>query len=134
MRNRGSALIQAVTAAFILFVVSMGFLSLARYNDAKQYSHTAWAEAYYAAENGLLEGVQRISEVPPTQSVTSVYGSYSKTSLPHTPSSDVTSATYTIGPDPMNQPTFHFVSCSAEVRGKIRTITARGQYRPPSQV
>jgi hypothetical protein len=132
--QRGSALVQAVTAAFVLFVVSMGFLSLARYNDAKQFSHTAWAEAYYAAENGLLEGVQRISEVPPTQPVSSVFGTYNKASLPHSASGDVTSATYVIGPDPLNQPTFYSVISSAEVRGKTRTIQARVQYRPPSQV
>jgi hypothetical protein len=107
---------------------------MTRFEHSRQADRIAWAEAYYAAEQALLEGVQKVADVQPPSPVSSVYGSYGADSLPAATDPDVASVSYTIGPDPQNMPIVHYVVATATVRNKTRTLTARVQYRPPSQV
>jgi hypothetical protein len=132
--KRGIALIQSVFVSAVLLVVCMGILSLSRYEHSRQYNRIYWSEAYYAAENALLEGVQKIADVPEGTAVSTVYGSYSQTDLPQTPDTDVASVTFQIQNDPQGVPTYHQVLATAEVMGKTRTLMARVQYMPPSRV
>ncbi len=133
-RSRGSAIIQSLVVSLILFLACMTMLGLTRYEHSRQYDRIAWAEAYYAAEQALLEGVQKVADVQPPNPVSSVYGTYTAQSLPASVDPDVKNVTYTIGPDPQNQPIVHYVVATATVRNKTRSLTARVQYRPPSQV
>ncbi|AXA37068.1 MAG: hypothetical protein N2644_03480 [Candidatus Sumerlaea chitinivorans] len=131
---KGTVLLQSAVVSAILLVVCVGLLGLTRYEHSRQYNRIHWSEAYYAAEVALLEGVQKIADVPATQTVQSIYGTYTASSLPNTPDGDVKEVTFTIGPDPQNVPTYHLVTATANVNGKRRTLQARVQYRPPSQV
>ncbi|MGB9691511.1 MAG: hypothetical protein ACPL7D_05025 [Candidatus Sumerlaeaceae bacterium] len=133
-RPKGTAIIQALVISGLLFLTSMALLGLTRFEHARQYDRIAWAEAYYAAEQALLEGVQKIADVQAPNPVTTVYGTYTASSLPAAVDPDVKQISYTIGPDPQNVPTVHQVVATATVRNKKRTLTARVQYRPPSQV
>ena len=133
-RARGIALIQSVFVSAVLLVVCMGILSLSRFEHSRQYNRIYYSEAYYEAENALLEGVQKIADVPEGTAVSTVYASYAKTDLPQTPDADAETVSFQIQADPQGVPTFHQVVASAKVMGKTRTLMARVQYMPPSRV
>ncbi|MCX7625433.1 MAG: hypothetical protein N2Z21_04400 [Candidatus Sumerlaeaceae bacterium] len=133
-RRRGTVIIQGLVISVILFLACMALLGLTRFEHSRQYDRIAWSEAYYAAEQALLEGVQKIADVQAPNPVSSVYGTYDASTLPAAIDPDVRNVTYTIGPAPLNVPTVHQVVATARVRNKTRTLTARVQYRPPSQV
>ena len=132
--RRGIALIQSVFVSAVLLVVCMGILSLSRFEHSRQYNRIYYSEAYYEAENALLEGVQKIADVPEGTAVSTVYASYAKTDLPQAPDTDAETVSYQIQADPQGIPTYHQVVASANVRGKARTLMARVQYMPPSRV
>lgn len=129
-----SALVQVVVLSAILLIICVGVLSATRYHLRRQYEHTNWAGAYYAAENALLEGAQKIADIQPGTAVSSVYGTYGKTDMAFQPTSDVTYTSFTIAADPLNEPAFSLVTAQATYGTKTRTLQARVQYRPPSQV
>jgi len=133
-KTRGTAIIQSLVVSSILVIACLSLLGLTRFEHSRQYDRIAWAEAYYAAEQALLEGVQKIADVQAPNPVSIVYGTYAANSLPASVDPDVRTVSYTIGPDPQNVPTVHQVVATATVRNKTRTLTARVQYRPPSQV
>ena len=94
--HRGIALIQSVFVSAVLLVVCMGILSLSRFEHSRQFNRIYYSEAYYEAENALLEGVQKIADVPEGTPVSAVYASYSKADLPQAPDTDAESVSYQI--------------------------------------
>lgn len=132
--RRGSALLQTVIVAAILATICCGILGLSQFQHRRQYSHYYYAKAYYAAENGLLEAVQRIADVPPGTEVSTVFGSYDASHLPSQPDEDVQSCAFSIQADPLEEPSFYEVCSTATVMGKTRGLAARVEYHPPAQV
>ena len=126
----GSILVATVIIVSLVSFSCIGMLGLSRYHHQKQYTRVARAQAYYTAENVMLEGIQKIIENA------SPNGSYTGSSiaLPYTPDSSVTNMTLTIEDDPAGVGNNYLVTGTATVNGKKRTVQSLVCKDPPSKV
>jgi len=149
-QGKGSILVTVVILTAVISFACIGVARLGQYHHRKQYGRTNWVEAYYTAENAMLEGIQMISDElhDPSNTIGTYILSDSEQTLqmPYSPGSEVNYCTMTIEPDPMGMQDNFQVTASAVIGGKwdnqqekwagskIRTIRSLVRWRPPSLV
>lgn len=136
-RRRGSALVTSVVLLGIVAtaVASLTTLSLASYRGA--YRSIWERQAFYHAENAMLEGIQRVAETERevfvgtySLAANNLFGAY-------TPGAELDAATLVIEDvlDALGQPTDFFqVTATATVSDTLRTVSALVRKNPPSLV
>ena len=130
-RRRGSILVTTLIITTVICFALIGILTLSQYHYRHQGGRIASFDAFYTAENIMLEGVQIVADQKNPS------GTYSMAreslSLPYEVPSDVTAATLTIKQQPSSANIYE-VTGAATVRGKSRAILAVVQRDPPSRV
>ncbi len=146
-RSRASVLLASTILATITAAMVIGLMSTSQYNVRRQKMRVDSNQAYYLAENAMLEGVQIIAEQSSTSDIDALLGTYLvkphvdpaptgfyNANLPFILPSEIETLTYSIQPDPVGEAAHYLVSAKAEIRGREREVFCRVQFRPPSQV
>lgn len=134
--RRASILLATLILGTLVALGSMGIMSLSLYHYDRQNHRILWSDAYYQAENVMLEGAQLVAEQTPDQFLgTYVLSGHAKAlQLPYQPSAKVRSLTLTIVNDPAGVTSNFQITATANVNGAIRTLRGLVRKDPPSQV
>lgn len=139
-KQSGSALI---TVAFMVLFLSIGaslLYSTSQGSLRKQQTRIARTQAFYHAENALLEGIQRVADENSSDFIDSYNKSELANMMPYSLSND--EDTYydfdlnmKIERDTSaNQGNIYIVTAQADVQGKSRILRARVEKNPPSHI
>ncbi|MCX6999753.1 MAG: hypothetical protein NT106_05580, partial [Candidatus Sumerlaeota bacterium] len=137
-RDKGSALVMVMTFVFILTIGVMGLTSLCRYHQQKETFRTNRMDAFYTAENVMLEGAQYLADQNINPSL--VIGKYSKgddtnsLNMPYTLDSKVQYCSMRIEADPMGVQDNYQITATATIGGETRNVRSLVRWRPPSLV
>lgn len=146
--RRGSILITTLILSTVMALGVMGTAALVTYNIRRENARVNDTDAYYVAENALLEATQWIADyTDPTKSPPTNYIDFKKntnsgnpTTLPNMPydaagRTRITSCTANvIDASARYGSGIYDVYAGATVNGRTRRIYARVQWNPPSQV
>jgi len=136
--DKGSVLIMVMTFVLILTVAVTGLTSLCRYHQQKETFRANRMDAFYTAENALLEGTQYLADQITNPSA--VIGIYSKGDashpliMPYTLDSKVQYCSMRIEPDPMGVQDNFRITATATIGGETRNVRALVRWHPPSIV
>lgn len=133
--SEGNVLISTLVISAIVAIVCLGLASLSMYHYKKSYSRVHWSQAFYHAENAMLEGVNKIADNPEADFL----GTFSingpkMLNLPYAKPSNLSICEVKIALDPMGVQDNYVLTAKAKVGEKTRTITSLIRKYPPSEV
>lgn len=156
MRVSGSILIAVLEIMLLVTFSIFGIMGLSQYHFRKQGWRASRLDAFYTAENAMLEGIQMLADQ--NVDATVAIGTYSLGSsaqplhLPYTPGSEVLYASVKVEADPMGVTDNYLVTGTAVVAsrsvtatdmeklhtdipdGAVRTVRSLVRWHPPSLV
>lgn len=134
-RSDGSVLVATLVLGALAALTCLGIMQLSLYHFTSQNGRRMHADAFYTAENAMLEGAKRIADNTPDQFLgTYTQGGSKSLNLPYTPSSDVKVVSMTISNDSLGSSNVFEVAATATVGRKKARVWGRVQKDPPSTV
>ena len=139
LNRKGSMLVKAVITTTVISVSCVGVVKMTQYHNRKQESRTLRADAFYTAENILLEGLKKIAEKEDKEDESPVGLYYlnqegSDVNLPYSPGDEVKYGGLKIEGDPRGILDTYLLTSSAKVQDEMRTIQALVAWHPAPQV
>ena len=137
-KRKGTIFITVIIMTAVISLTSLGIISLSRYHLRKQYQRMSLMDAFYTAENAMLEGIQKIADEH--YDPTLVLGTYvmkgeeNPLQLPYELPSEVKSCAMKIERDPMGVEDNFVVTATAKVNDKTRSVKSLVRWRAPSTV
>ncbi len=134
-RNKGFALAPTVIFLLVGSFLIAGILGLSNFEYRRQMLRAQWERCYQVAENGLLEGIQRVAEAENNDAVEGLLQTYGADALPFSLPADVGRFAFKIenAEDTSGVNTYK-ITCTAGIGNKLRTLSSTVKYHPASQV
>ncbi len=142
--NHGSALITTIILGAILAITAAAMMQLSCYRLQASHERSQWTEAFYHAENVLNWGAQKVADSDTGGPSAPFLGQYSVnggtislpylTTLTGSGASLFQNAWLTISNHPSGINGLYYLTASAKVGKKTRTVRMTLQKNPPSQV